>query len=604
MGAGRVRGLRSCSSPIEAAGRRSRRARRRRRRRRGDRRPRRRRPPRPPASRPAARALAVARPDRQRPDRRDGGPLGGRWASTGSSDALGLDRARRRRRLSSAATDRPRRASSSAHEACYTARADGGVVRRGDASTSPTPWTTSRGSGRSSRSGPALEDLEWFGTGPHETYPDRRRSGLVGRWESTVTDQLRPVHPAAGERRPRRRPLAGASRRGRRAACGSTSTAAPGLGDAPSRRRPRRRRPTTSTSSPRPETIVHLDAAHRGLGTASCGPDTLPEYLLRPRPYTLGAGRCGSVGRPDDVDRLDRRTPASSTSATSTISYVVRVHENGSLGHLHFGRRSRLGRSYATSAWRVRGLLEPRRRTGRPRVPDDRQRRLSESPAVDVRARRRLDRPRPRLRRATGSSPASRRSGRRPAALDLRRGRRRGRHARRHPGRRSRAGSPVDLWYTLFRDRPVVARSARIRNDGDAAVRLDGRDERDARPARRRLGPRPAERQRGPARTTSSSAASGPAAVSSAATAGRRATSTTRSSPSPRDHDRGRRRGVRVQPRLLGQLPRRGRGRPLRHDAASGSASPRTPSPGRSSRATRSDARGDPRLLGRRARRR
>jgi hypothetical protein len=25
---------------------------------------------------------------------------------------------------------------------------------------------------------------------------------------------------------------------------------------------------------------VHVDAAHRGLGTALCGPDTLPEYLL------------------------------------------------------------------------------------------------------------------------------------------------------------------------------------------------------------------------------------------------------------------------------------------------------------------------------------
>jgi beta-galactosidase len=36
---------------------------------------------------------------------------------------------------------------------------------------------------------------------------------------------------------------------------------------------------------PRPETIVHLDAAHRGLGTASCGPDTLAEYLVGPGTY-------------------------------------------------------------------------------------------------------------------------------------------------------------------------------------------------------------------------------------------------------------------------------------------------------------------------------
>ena len=38
--------------------------------------------------------------------------------------------------------------------------------------------------------------------------------------------------------------------------------------------------------SPRPETIVHVDVAHRGLGTASCGPDTLPEYRFGPGTYT------------------------------------------------------------------------------------------------------------------------------------------------------------------------------------------------------------------------------------------------------------------------------------------------------------------------------
>jgi beta-galactosidase len=36
---------------------------------------------------------------------------------------------------------------------------------------------------------------------------------------------------------------------------------------------------------PRAETIVHLDGAHRGVGTASCGPDTLEPYVLRPGTY-------------------------------------------------------------------------------------------------------------------------------------------------------------------------------------------------------------------------------------------------------------------------------------------------------------------------------
>jgi beta-galactosidase len=31
---------------------------------------------------------------------------------------------------------------------------------------------------------------------------------------------------------------------------------------------------------PRAETIVTIDAVHRGVGTASCGPDTLPPYLV------------------------------------------------------------------------------------------------------------------------------------------------------------------------------------------------------------------------------------------------------------------------------------------------------------------------------------
>ena len=36
---------------------------------------------------------------------------------------------------------------------------------------------------------------------------------------------------------------------------------------------------------PRPETVVHLDVVHRGLGTASCGPDTLPAYRHGPGVY-------------------------------------------------------------------------------------------------------------------------------------------------------------------------------------------------------------------------------------------------------------------------------------------------------------------------------
>jgi beta-galactosidase len=36
---------------------------------------------------------------------------------------------------------------------------------------------------------------------------------------------------------------------------------------------------------PRPETILNLDLRQRGLGTGSCGPDTLPRYQIKPGRY-------------------------------------------------------------------------------------------------------------------------------------------------------------------------------------------------------------------------------------------------------------------------------------------------------------------------------
>ena len=34
-------------------------------------------------------------------------------------------------------------------------------------------------------------------------------------------------------------------------------------------------------------TVVSIDTIHRGVGTASCGPDTLEKYLIKPGKYTL-----------------------------------------------------------------------------------------------------------------------------------------------------------------------------------------------------------------------------------------------------------------------------------------------------------------------------
>jgi beta-galactosidase len=131
---------------------------------------------------------------------------------------------------------------------------------------------------------PGLERLTWFGTGPHETYPDRKRGGLVGRWQSTVTDAATQyIRPQENGGRADVRWLTltrddGARLRielDRPAQVSATHHRAADL--------------ATATHDvelvARPETIVHLDTAHRGLGTASCGPDTLPRYLVGPGTY-------------------------------------------------------------------------------------------------------------------------------------------------------------------------------------------------------------------------------------------------------------------------------------------------------------------------------
>ncbi|HEY0444161.1 MAG TPA: glycoside hydrolase family 2 TIM barrel-domain containing protein, partial [Candidatus Limnocylindrales bacterium] len=129
-----------------------------------------------------------------------------------------------------------------------------------------------------------LEEVEWFGRGPHETYPDRKRGGQFGRWRSTVGEQYVPyVRPQenGGHADVRWVELRGDGGRGLRIEL-----------DEPRQVSVSHFRAADLAAAthdvelrPRPESIVHIDAAHRGLGTASCGPDTLDEYLVGPGTY-------------------------------------------------------------------------------------------------------------------------------------------------------------------------------------------------------------------------------------------------------------------------------------------------------------------------------
>jgi beta-galactosidase len=126
-----------------------------------------------------------------------------------------------------------------------------------------------------------LDLLEWFGQGPWESYPDRSAGAPVGHHSVPVdelfTPYLRPQE-SGGRHGVRRFTLSAPDATGLTVAL-----------DEPRQVSVTRYRAEDLTSvthhdqlEPRAGCVVHLDAAHRGLGTASCGPDTFPSYLVAP----------------------------------------------------------------------------------------------------------------------------------------------------------------------------------------------------------------------------------------------------------------------------------------------------------------------------------
>ena len=124
----------------------------------------------------------------------------------------------------------------------------------------------------------ALSNFTYLGVGPHETYPDRT-IGRVGKWSSSVFEQYIPYV----------RPQENGGHTGVRWFT-LTDNAGNGLRidmDKPRQVSVNPFRATELADATHDvelrasgNTVVHIDAAHRGVGTASCGPDTLPQYLV------------------------------------------------------------------------------------------------------------------------------------------------------------------------------------------------------------------------------------------------------------------------------------------------------------------------------------
>jgi beta-galactosidase len=128
---------------------------------------------------------------------------------------------------------------------------------------------------------PAFEKLRWFGRGPWENYCDRKRASLVGLYESTVTEEYVPyiVPQEHGNKTDLRWLELEEPRHARVRFFGDRY-----FEGSASHFTSHDLYAWTHTTDvvARPEVIVNLDYAQRGLGTASCGPDASPRYQIQP----------------------------------------------------------------------------------------------------------------------------------------------------------------------------------------------------------------------------------------------------------------------------------------------------------------------------------
>lgn len=143
----------------------------------------------------------------------------------------------------------------------------------------PEPWADPPRVGTRLELDAERFNLRWHGLGPHETYPDRRSSGLTRVWHSTVHQEYHPyVLPQEHGAHETTRWFELTDAQGSGVRFTMTN---PASFSARFHHDHDLTRAMTLAELDAADTIeVHIDAAHRGLGTAACGPDTAPEFRI------------------------------------------------------------------------------------------------------------------------------------------------------------------------------------------------------------------------------------------------------------------------------------------------------------------------------------
>jgi len=137
---------------------------------------------------------------------------------------------------------------------------------------------------------PRLGNVQWFGRGPHENYPDRKTSAFMGVWDGTVNGMTEEyIKPQSMGERCDVEWITFTDDKGEgiriQTIEGNLSFSALHYMDEELWQTKYKHE---LNKIYRPEIILHLDAAMRGLGNASCGPGPLPQYELREKSYSYG----------------------------------------------------------------------------------------------------------------------------------------------------------------------------------------------------------------------------------------------------------------------------------------------------------------------------
>ncbi|MDX2381682.1 MAG: glycoside hydrolase family 2 TIM barrel-domain containing protein [Acidimicrobiia bacterium] len=130
-----------------------------------------------------------------------------------------------------------------------------------------------------------FDRIRWFGRGPHENYPDRNRSAMLGVWEA-APDELPYLVPQDFGLRTDCRWIEFVDSSDDETV--RIDVVEPQvLHFSATHHTPDDlfRARELSELRRRDELVVCLDVAHRGLGTASCGPDVLPQFRLAAGTY-------------------------------------------------------------------------------------------------------------------------------------------------------------------------------------------------------------------------------------------------------------------------------------------------------------------------------